>query len=74
MRNHVHTRPQPVTITGRDRDRQERIPRGRRDRRARGGPWRPVVTANQAMLRAALRAADAYPGSVSDYGSLFGHG
>jgi hypothetical protein len=33
-----------------------------------------VVTANQAMLRAALRAADADPGSVSDYGSLFGHG
>jgi maleate isomerase len=35
---------------------------------------RPVVTANQALLWAALRAADADPGSVTDYGSLFGHG
>ncbi len=35
---------------------------------------RPVVTANQALLWAALRVADADPGSVSDYGRLFGHG
>ncbi len=35
---------------------------------------RPMVTANQALLWAALRAADADPGSVSDYGRLFGHG
>ena len=33
-----------------------------------------VVTANQALLWAALRVADADPGSVSDYGRLFGHG
>jgi maleate isomerase len=33
-----------------------------------------VVTANQALLWAALRAADADPGLVSDYGRLFGHG
>ena len=32
---------------------------------------RPVVTANQALLWAALRAADADPSSVSDYGRLF---
>ena len=35
---------------------------------------RPVVTANQALLWAALRAADSDPSSVSDYGRLFGHG
>jgi maleate isomerase len=35
---------------------------------------RPVVTANQALLWAALRVADADPGSVIDYGHLFGHG
>jgi maleate isomerase len=35
---------------------------------------RSVVTPNQALLWAALRAADADPGSVSDYGRLFGHG
>jgi maleate isomerase len=35
---------------------------------------RPVVTANQALLWAALRVAGADPGSVSDYGRLFGHG
>jgi maleate isomerase len=35
---------------------------------------RPVVTANQALLWAALRVADADPGSVTDYGRLFGHG
>ncbi len=35
---------------------------------------RPVVTANQALLWAALRAADADPSSVSDYGRLFEHG
>jgi maleate isomerase len=35
---------------------------------------RPVVTANQALLWAALRAAHADPGSVIDYGRLFGHG
>ncbi len=35
---------------------------------------RPVVTANQALLWAALRVADADPGSVPDYGRLFGHG
>ncbi len=35
---------------------------------------RPVLTANQALLWAALRVADADPGSVSDYGRLFGHG
>lgn len=34
----------------------------------------PVVTANQALLWSALRVADADPGSVTDYGSLFGHG
>ena len=34
----------------------------------------PVVTANQALLWAALRVADADPGSISDYGRLFGHG
>jgi maleate isomerase len=33
-----------------------------------------VVTANQTLLWAALRVADADPGSVSDYGRLFGHG
>jgi hypothetical protein len=33
-----------------------------------------VVTANQALLWAALRVADADPGSVRDYGRLFGHG
>jgi maleate cis-trans isomerase len=33
-----------------------------------------VVTANQALLWAALRVADADPGSFSDYGRLFGHG
>jgi maleate isomerase len=31
----------------------------------------PVVTANHALLWAALRAADAGAGSVSDYGRLF---
>jgi len=35
---------------------------------------RPVVTANQVLLWAALRAADANPSSVSGYGSLFGSG
>jgi maleate isomerase len=35
---------------------------------------RPVVTANQALLWAALRVADADPGSVSDYGRLFSYG
>ena len=35
---------------------------------------RPVVTANQALLWAALRVADADPGSVTNYGRLFGHG
>jgi maleate isomerase len=35
---------------------------------------RPVVTANQALLWAALRVADADPGSVTDYGRLFSHG
>ena len=35
---------------------------------------RPVVTANQALLWAALRAADADSSSVSDYGRLFEHG
>jgi maleate isomerase len=35
---------------------------------------RPVVTANQALLWAALRVAGADLGSVSDYGRLFGHG
>ncbi len=34
----------------------------------------PVVTANQALLWAALRAADADPASTSDYGRLFSHG
>jgi maleate isomerase len=34
---------------------------------------RPVVTANQALLWAALRVADADPSSVSGYGRLFGH-
>lgn len=33
-----------------------------------------VVTPNQALLWAALRVADADPGSVNDYGRLFGHG
>jgi len=32
---------------------------------------RPVLTANQALLWAALRAAGADPGSVTDYGRLF---
>lgn len=32
-----------------------------------------VVTANQALLWAALRVADADPGLVTDYGRLFGH-
>ncbi|HZB83179.1 MAG TPA: hypothetical protein VE288_10115 [Rubrobacteraceae bacterium] len=35
---------------------------------------RPVVTANQALLWAALRVADADQGSVTDYGRLFVHG
>jgi maleate isomerase len=35
---------------------------------------RPVVTANQALLWAALRVASADPGSVTDYGRLFGRG
>jgi maleate isomerase len=35
---------------------------------------RAVVTPNQALLWAALRAADADVGSVSDYGRLFSHG
>jgi maleate isomerase len=35
---------------------------------------RAVVTANQALLWAALRVADADVGSVSGYGRLFGHG
>jgi maleate isomerase len=34
---------------------------------------RSVVTANQALLWAALRMTDADPGSVSDYGRLFRH-
>ena len=34
---------------------------------------RPVVTANQALLWAALRAADADPGSVTVYGRLFSY-
>lgn len=33
---------------------------------------RPVLTANQALLWGSLRAAGADPGSVSDYGRLFG--
>jgi maleate isomerase len=33
-----------------------------------------VLTANQVLLWAALRVADADPGSVSDYGRLFTHG
>ena len=33
-----------------------------------------VVTANQALLWAALRVVDAHPGSVRDYGRLFDHG
>ena len=35
---------------------------------------RAVVTPNQVLLWAALRVADADPGSVTDYGRLFGHG
>jgi maleate isomerase len=35
---------------------------------------RPVVTANQALLWAALRVAGADPSSVNDYGRLFGRG
>ena len=35
---------------------------------------RPVVTANQALLWAALRVADVDQGSVTDYGRLFAHG
>jgi maleate isomerase len=35
---------------------------------------RPVVTANQALFWAALRAAGTDPGPVSGYGRLFGHG
>ena len=35
---------------------------------------RPVITANQALLWAALRAADADSGSATDYGRLFDHG
>jgi maleate isomerase len=35
---------------------------------------RAVVTANQALLWAALRVANADPSSVSDYGRLFGSG
>jgi maleate isomerase len=35
---------------------------------------RPMVTANQALLWAALRVADAESSSVSDYGRLFGYG
>jgi maleate isomerase len=35
---------------------------------------RAVVTPNQALLWAALRAAEAGVGSVRDYGRLFGHG
>jgi maleate isomerase len=35
---------------------------------------RPVVTANQALLWAALRVAGADPASIKDYGHLFGHG
>jgi maleate isomerase len=35
---------------------------------------RPVLTANQVLLWAALRAADADPSSVSGYGRLFDHG
>jgi maleate isomerase len=34
---------------------------------------RAVVTANQALLWATLQVADADPGSVTDYGRLFGH-
>jgi maleate isomerase len=34
---------------------------------------RPMVTVNQALLWAALRVADADPGSVTDYGRLFSH-
>ena len=34
---------------------------------------RPMVTANQVLLWAALRAAEADPGLVTDYGRLFGH-
>ena len=37
-------------------------------------PGHFVVTANQALLWAALRVADADPDSVTDYGRLFGHG
>ena len=33
---------------------------------------RPAVTANQALLWGALRAAGADPGSISGYGRLFG--
>ena len=35
---------------------------------------RSVVTANQALLWAALRMTDADPGVVTDYGRLFSHG
>lgn len=35
---------------------------------------RPMVTANQVLLWAALRVTNADPGSVTDYGRLFGHG
>jgi maleate isomerase len=35
---------------------------------------RPVLTANQALLWAALRVADEDPDSVTEYGRLFGHG
>ena len=35
---------------------------------------RPVVTANQALFWAALRAAGADPSPVTDYGRLFEHG
>jgi maleate isomerase len=35
---------------------------------------RPVLTPNQVLLWAALRVAGADPGSVRDYGRLFGHG
>jgi maleate isomerase len=35
---------------------------------------RPVVTANQALLWAALRVVDVDPSSVTDYGRLFGRG
>ncbi len=37
-------------------------------------PGRPGVTANQALLWAALRVADVDPGSVVGHGRLFGHG